>query len=87
MGADELSYIKYLLGPPTVIIIIFFTITIVTVVEVGRKAILEGTQWSQAVPFYPACTLPESFLSFLAGCPDPQDSGNTEGLIDTRGAI
>ena len=48
MGVGELSFMKYLLGFPIIIIIIIIiiTITIATIVEVGSKAFLEGTQWS-----------------------------------------
>lgn len=54
-------------------IITTITTMFVTVTEVGSSAILEGTQWSWWSLFYPACTLPESFLSSLASSTDPQD--------------
>lgn len=66
-------YMKYLLGFSIIIIIVIITIAIVTAVEVGSRAILEGTQWCRAVLFLHSMYPSESLLSLRASCPDPQD--------------
>ena len=59
--------------PPIIIITLISTIFVTVVTEVGGSAILEGSQWSWLSLFYPARTLPESFLSSLVSCTEPQD--------------